>query len=343
MTYRPLGRSGLVVSAVGLGCNDFGARLDPGATRAVVDAAIECGITLFDTADVYGQGASEELLGRVLGGRRATTSSWPRSSAWTCTAPTARLRRRAARAGTSQGGRGHPAPAAHRLDRPLPVPLPRPGMTPVEETLAALDDLVDRARCATSALQFRAAGRSRRRVDRRPARLRRASSARKTSTACSIARPRPRWCPPASASGVACCRSSRWQRPAHRQVPPREPPRGHAPAGPGEAARTSRLRRLEAVAAFAAARHRPPRRRHRRPGGAAGGDEGHRRGHPARAGRAQRGAGAWSPRRTTSPSSTPSPRRPEALLPGGCHDESTARGGAVAVTGRCVWPILPAR
>lgn len=70
MRYRALGRSGLTVSVVGLGCNAFGSRIDEQQTRAVVDAAIEHGITFFDTADTYGFGAGEELLGRALGSRR---------------------------------------------------------------------------------------------------------------------------------------------------------------------------------------------------------------------------------------------------------------------------------
>lgn len=71
MEYRNLGRSGLLVSVVGLGCNNFGGRADLEQTRAVVDAAIDLGITLFDTADIYGnKGGSEELLGQVLGKRR---------------------------------------------------------------------------------------------------------------------------------------------------------------------------------------------------------------------------------------------------------------------------------
>jgi len=70
MRYKPLGNSGLVVSVVGLGCNNFGGRLDLAGTRAVIDAAIDCGITLFDTADTYGGGRSEELMGEVLAGRR---------------------------------------------------------------------------------------------------------------------------------------------------------------------------------------------------------------------------------------------------------------------------------
>lgn len=71
MQFRNLGRSGLRVSVVGLGCNNFGGRIDLDATRKVVDAAIEHGITLFDTADIYGEkGGSETTLGQVLGTRR---------------------------------------------------------------------------------------------------------------------------------------------------------------------------------------------------------------------------------------------------------------------------------
>ncbi|OYU49227.1 MAG: aldo/keto reductase [Rhizobiales bacterium PAR1] len=71
MKIRNLGRSGLRVSVVGLGCNNFGMRIDLEATRAVVHKALDCGITLFDTADVYGnRGGSETMLGEVLGPRR---------------------------------------------------------------------------------------------------------------------------------------------------------------------------------------------------------------------------------------------------------------------------------
>src|SRR5271154_7588065 len=71
MRYRSLGESGLQVSVVGLGCNNFGSRLDVDGTRAVVDAAIDAGITLFDTSDTYGGGGgSERALGEVLGRRR---------------------------------------------------------------------------------------------------------------------------------------------------------------------------------------------------------------------------------------------------------------------------------
>ncbi|GIF19901.1 aryl-alcohol dehydrogenase-like predicted oxidoreductase [Actinoplanes tereljensis] len=72
MSYRRLGTSGLVVSVVGIGCNNFGRKLDADGTKEVVDAAIDAGITLFDTADIYGtpHGASEECLGAALKGRR---------------------------------------------------------------------------------------------------------------------------------------------------------------------------------------------------------------------------------------------------------------------------------
>ena len=71
MEYRNLGSSGLRVSLVGLGCNNFGMRLDLEQTRAVVDRAFDLGITLFDTADMYGgRGGSEAQLGKILGHRR---------------------------------------------------------------------------------------------------------------------------------------------------------------------------------------------------------------------------------------------------------------------------------
>ena len=72
MTYRPLGRSGLMVSAVGIGCNAFGRRVDQAGVTEILDTAQEVGVTLLDTADAYGPqpGVSEELLGEALRGRR---------------------------------------------------------------------------------------------------------------------------------------------------------------------------------------------------------------------------------------------------------------------------------
>ena len=71
MHYRQLGESGLTISVVGLGANNFGGRLDQPQTTAVVDAAIEAGVTFIDTAEIYGgDGASERMLGEALKGRR---------------------------------------------------------------------------------------------------------------------------------------------------------------------------------------------------------------------------------------------------------------------------------
>ena len=71
MELRNLGASGLRVSVVGLGCNNFGQRIDHESSRAVIHKALDAGITLFDTADTYGgRGGSETVLGQVLGERR---------------------------------------------------------------------------------------------------------------------------------------------------------------------------------------------------------------------------------------------------------------------------------
>lgn len=141
MTYRQLGDSGLTVSTVGLGCNNFGRRLDADATAAVVGAALDAGITLFDTADIYGLGASEELLGRALGRERenvvvATKFGMDMRGAngpdWG-----ARGSRRYIRKAVEASLRrlGTDWIDLYQYHRPDPV-------TPPEETLAALHELV---------------------------------------------------------------------------------------------------------------------------------------------------------------------------------------------------------
>ena len=70
MRTRTLGDDGPEVTVVGLGTNNFGPRIDFDRASTVVDAAVDAGITLFDTADIYGQGTSEEFIGRALDGRR---------------------------------------------------------------------------------------------------------------------------------------------------------------------------------------------------------------------------------------------------------------------------------
>ncbi len=145
MSYRRLGDSGLAVSVVGLGCNSFGRRLDAAQTQAVVDAAIDCGITLFDTADVYGDpaGASEELLGAALkaNGRRddvliATKFGGPmggfNGQDWDARGAR-RYINRAVEASLRRLGTDYID--LYQIHRPDP-------QTPIAETLSALDDLV---------------------------------------------------------------------------------------------------------------------------------------------------------------------------------------------------------
>jgi aryl-alcohol dehydrogenase-like predicted oxidoreductase len=141
MTYRQLGDSGLTVSVVGLGCNTFGRALDADGARAVVREAVERGITFFDTADVYGLGRSEELLGEALGRERenvvvATKFGLDMQGAngpdWGVRG-SRRYVRRAVEASLRRLGTDWID--LYQLHRPDPV-------TPVEETLAALDELV---------------------------------------------------------------------------------------------------------------------------------------------------------------------------------------------------------
>ena len=139
MQERNLGSSGLRVSLVGLGCNNFGGRIDLEATRKVVHKALDLGITLFDTADVYGErGGSERFLGEVLGERRKDIVL---ATKFGMDMDDAGRMKGGSRALHHDGGRGQPAAAQDRLDRPLPAAPPDP-LTPIEETLRALDDLV---------------------------------------------------------------------------------------------------------------------------------------------------------------------------------------------------------
>jgi len=143
MTYRRLGNSGLVVSTVGIGCNNFGRKLDADGTRAVVEAALDAGITLFDTADIYGSphGASETLLGAALKGRRdeivlATKFGMDMEGLNGADHGARGARRYIVRAVES---------SLRRLDTDYidlyQIHTPDPE-TPIDETLAALDDLV---------------------------------------------------------------------------------------------------------------------------------------------------------------------------------------------------------
>jgi aryl-alcohol dehydrogenase-like predicted oxidoreductase len=135
---RPLGHSGIEVSSVGLGCNNFGRRLDRDQTRTVLDSAISHGITFLDTADRYGDTLSEEYMGEVLKGRYdevvlATKFGLDLGDGW-------------------DGPRGRRDYIHHAVDNSLRrlqtevIDLywyhQPDGVTPIEETLAALHELV---------------------------------------------------------------------------------------------------------------------------------------------------------------------------------------------------------
>ena len=139
MEIRNLGTSGLRVSAIGLGCNNFGGRIDLEATRKVVHKALDLGITLFDTADTYGErGGSEICMGQILGDDRkrivlATKFGMPMDDV-----------------GVKLGGsRRYIMSAVEDSLRRLrtdwidlyQIHQPDPN-TPIEETLRALDDLI---------------------------------------------------------------------------------------------------------------------------------------------------------------------------------------------------------
>jgi aryl-alcohol dehydrogenase-like predicted oxidoreductase len=147
MRYRTLGHSGLRVSVVGVGCNSIGTRLDIAGTRAVVDAAIEEGITLFDAAESYGTpaGACEELLGEALAGRRDEVLLATKFGGSGSHRP-APMRGEAAGAPGSRGYIRRAVEGSLRRLRTDYIDLYQyhapDGVTPVEETLAALTELV---------------------------------------------------------------------------------------------------------------------------------------------------------------------------------------------------------
>ena len=139
MDYRNVGRSGLLVSAVGIGCNNFVHRCDLEQSRAVVHRALDLGITLFDTADVYGgRGGSEDFLGRILGERRkevvlATKFGQQMDDAGMLKGASRRYIMTAVEASLRRMRTDWID--LYQLHWPSPL-------TPIEETLRALDDLV---------------------------------------------------------------------------------------------------------------------------------------------------------------------------------------------------------
>ena len=143
MRYRPLGESGLMVSAVGIGCNAFGRRVDQAGVAEILDVAEDVGVTLLDTADIYGghPGESEEMLGSALEGRRerfVLATKFGMDMQGTLgedhgVRGSRRYVRRAVEASLRRLRTDHID--LYQLHAPDDV-------TPIEETLSALDDLV---------------------------------------------------------------------------------------------------------------------------------------------------------------------------------------------------------
>lgn len=138
MEYRRLGQSGLLVSSLGLGTNNFGSKLDEAGARAVLERAIELGVTFIDTSDSYSRGVSETFVGKVVAPHRqdlvlATKFSSPMGDA--------QWQRGTSRRWMHQAVEG----SLRRLQTDVidlyQVHFPDP-LTPIEETLRALDDLV---------------------------------------------------------------------------------------------------------------------------------------------------------------------------------------------------------
>jgi aryl-alcohol dehydrogenase-like predicted oxidoreductase len=138
MRYRQVGRSGLTVSVIGLGTRRFGREADAATVRRVVDAAIDAGVSLIDTAHSYGEGSSEEVLGAALEGKRNQVVLSTKFGS-----------RRQRRPDVASGSRRAVREAVHAALRRLrtdyidlyQLHFPDP-LTPIEETLAALDELV---------------------------------------------------------------------------------------------------------------------------------------------------------------------------------------------------------
>jgi aryl-alcohol dehydrogenase-like predicted oxidoreductase len=138
MEQRKLGNSGLHVSAVGIGCNNFGGRVDEAGTREVVAAALDAGINFFDTADVYGERRSEVLLGKALAGRRdqaviATKFAMPTGPGLQDKGGSRHYIMRAVEASLERLGTDYID--LYQMHAPDPS-------TPIDETLGALSDLV---------------------------------------------------------------------------------------------------------------------------------------------------------------------------------------------------------
>ena len=207
MQIRNLGGSGLRVSAVGLGCNNFGQRTDLETSRKVIHRAIDLGVTLFDTADIYaGMGGSETVLGTVLGDRRkdivlATKYSKPMSKDGTRQGAARRYIMSAVEASLTRLKTDYiDLYQQHDYD-PL---------TPIEETLRALDDLIRQGKVRYIGNSNFPAWR----IAEAEYVARQSMSARscraRTNIAWWYATSKRTCCRPPKSTTSACCRSSHW-------------------------------------------------------------------------------------------------------------------------------------
>ena len=206
MQIRNLGGSGLRVSAVGLGCNNFGQRTDLETSRKVIHKAIDLGITLFDTADIYAVWAAPRPCWAKCSAIAARTSCWrPNLQA-------------DGEDGTKQGAsRRYIMFAVEASLKRLKTDYidlyqqhDYDPLTPIEETLRALDDLVRQGKVRYSAIRISRPGASRRPNSPRAMNVSRFTHAR-TNTASWCARSNRICCPQPANTSSACCRSSRWQ------------------------------------------------------------------------------------------------------------------------------------
>ncbi len=205
MESTTLGRSNLEVSRVGLGCNNFGRRLDFEASRAVIEAALDAGVTFLDTADMYGTGDSERFLGGTLRDRSDVVV--------------------ATKFGKDMGGANGDAPGGSRayMRRALDASLDRlgrdhidlyyyhrpDGVTPLEETLGAMHELVGEGKVRWLGLSNVDSDAAPRGGGPRRSAARARSWPCRTATASCTATTMPLSCPSLSSTGSATSRTSR--------------------------------------------------------------------------------------------------------------------------------------
>ena len=208
MKLRKLGKFRPEVSVVGLGCNNFGLRIDLEASRKVIQRALEVGITLFDTADIYGnRGGSEEHA-------RASPRRQPQARR-----AGHEIRRRDGRSGKDEGRltplhyvcrRGQPEALAHRLDRSISDSFPRSGYAHRRNAPRPRRSDTRKAKCAISAARILPPGNSWTRSGPQNTLICIPSSPARMNTACWSAAWNANSCRPCRSSESACCHIFLW-------------------------------------------------------------------------------------------------------------------------------------